>query len=158
MCYCLQVAEAMGFEHDKDSSNRKSSGGKSDRSDSSEGNDSGVDIEHNVKFRDCRKLVKFNTEQQQRLREMWESLRAKEDEEEQVGKMTALSISFIFQSLKGFDQFDSPIVHFAAVLGIDEEGAQLRKGEECSFVMARFLYYIRVLFVEHTLLAATRAG
>src|ERR1700738_3139560 len=108
MCYCLQVAEAMGFEHDKDSSDRESSGGESDRSDSSEGNDFGVDMEHDVKFRDCRKLVKFNTEQQQRLREMWESLRAKEDEEEQVGKMTALSISFIFQSLKGFDQFDSP--------------------------------------------------
>jgi hypothetical protein len=84
-------------------------------------------------------------------------LRAKEDEKEQVRKMTALSISFILQSLKGFDQFDSPIVHFAVVLGIDEEGAQLRKGEECSFVIAGFLYCIWVLFVEHTLPAATRA-
>jgi hypothetical protein len=70
--------------------------------------------------------------------------------------MMALLVSFILQSLKGFDQFDSPMVHFAMVLGIDEEGARLRKGEECSFVMVGFLYCIQVLFVEHTLLVATR--
>jgi hypothetical protein len=75
MCYCLQVAEAIGFEHNKDSSNRESSSSKSDKSNSSKNNsskesDSGVDIEHDVKFGDCRKLVKFNAEQKQRLREM----------------------------------------------------------------------------------------
>jgi len=71
--------------------------------------------------------------------------------------MMALSVSFILQSLKGFNQFDSPMVHFAAVLGIDEEGVRLRKGKESSFIMAGFLYCIRVLFVEYTLPAATRA-
>jgi hypothetical protein len=44
-----------------------------------------------------------------------------------------------------------------AVLGIDEEGVRLRKGEECSFIMAGFLYCIRVLFVEYILLVITRA-
>ena len=43
------------------------------------------------------------------------------------------------------------------MLGIDEEGSRLRKGKESSFIIAGFLYCIRVLFVEHTLLAATRA-
>ena len=71
--------------------------------------------------------------------------------------MIALSVSFILQSLKGFNQFDSPMVHFTAVLGIDEEGVRLRKGKENSFIIAGFLYYIRVLFVEYTLPAATRA-
>jgi hypothetical protein len=75
MCYCLRVAEAIGVEHDEDSSDGESSSSESERSnrgrsDSSEGSDSGVDIEHDVKFRDCRKLVKFNAEQKQRLREM----------------------------------------------------------------------------------------
>ena len=70
--------------------------------------------------------------------------------------MLALSISFILQSLKGFDQFDSPMVHFAAVLGIDEEGSRLQRGAECSFIMAGFLYCIRVIFLEYTLPAATR--
>jgi hypothetical protein len=75
MCYCLRVAEAISVEHDKDSSDRESSGSKSERSDkgksdSSEGSDSRVDMEHDVKFRNCRKLVKFNAKQKQRLREM----------------------------------------------------------------------------------------
>jgi hypothetical protein len=60
----------MDVEHDEDSSDRESSSSESkrsdrDRSDSSEGSDSEVDIEYNVKFRDCQKLVKFNAEQKQ---------------------------------------------------------------------------------------------
>jgi hypothetical protein len=162
MCYCLQVIKVIGVEHDKDSSSRESSSSKSkrsdrDKSDSSKGSNSGVDMKHDVKFRDCQKLVTFNAKQKQWLREMWELLQAKEDKEELVRKMTALSVSFILQSLKGFDQFDSLIVHFAAVLGINKEGAWLRKGKECSFVIAGFLYCIWVLFVKHTLLAVTRA-
>jgi hypothetical protein len=75
MCYCLRVAEAIRVEHDKDSSNRESSGSESKRSDkvksdSSKGSDSRVDMEHDVKFGDCRKLVKFNAKQKQRLRKM----------------------------------------------------------------------------------------
>jgi hypothetical protein len=49
------------------------------------------------------------------------------------------------------------MVYFAAILGIDEEGVRLRKGKEYSFIIASFLYYIRVLFVEHTLPAAIKA-
>ena len=148
MLYCLRVSEAMDIEEDDVSS--------SDEDNRSGRSNSRVDSEPDLQFEDCRKLVKFNAEQRQRLGEMWASLQAKEDEKTQVGKMITLSISFILQSLKGFDQFDSPMVHFAAVLGIDEEGVRLRKGEECSFIMAGFLYCIRVLFVEHTLPAATR--
>jgi hypothetical protein len=75
MYYCLQVAKAIGVEHDKDSSSKESSSSKSKRSNrnksnSSEGSDSGVDIKHDVKFRDCQKLVTFNAKQKQQLREM----------------------------------------------------------------------------------------
>ena len=140
MLYCLRVSEAVGVENDDDGNIGDSE-----------------DTEPDWQFEDCKKLVKFNAEQKQRLKEMWGSLRTKEDEETQVTKMMALSVSFVLQSLKGFDQFTSPMVHFAAVLGIDEEGVRLRKGEECSFIMAGFLYCIRVLFVEYTLPAATRA-
>ena len=45
--------------------------------------------------------------------------------------MKALSKSFILQSVKGLDHFNSPQVYFSAVLGIDEEGIRLRKGGEC---------------------------
>lgn len=37
-------------------------------------------------------------------------------------KMKALSMSFILQSVKGVDHFNSLLVHFAAVLRIDKEG------------------------------------
>ncbi|KAH7413535.1 hypothetical protein BKA64DRAFT_567909, partial [Cadophora sp. MPI-SDFR-AT-0126] len=53
--------------------------------------------------------------------------------------------------------FNSPIVYFTAVLDINEEGGRLRKGKEYSFIIAGFLYCIRVLFVEYTLPATIRA-
>ena len=95
MCYCLRIAEVMGVEDNGGSSNREVSSDESNGSDGSNGNasnvgeaseasDLGVDIEHDVEFSDCRKLVKFNYEQKRRLKEMLESLRAKEDKKEQV--------------------------------------------------------------------------
>ncbi|KFY96398.1 hypothetical protein V500_02459 [Pseudogymnoascus sp. VKM F-4518 (FW-2643)] len=138
ICYCLRIAKAKGLAGDDSS-------GEEARN------------ETNAGLQDSLKLVKFNSEQEQRLQEMWKSLLAKEDEEVQVEKMKALSVSFILQGVKGVDHFNSPLVHFAAVLGIDEEGIRLRKGGECSFILAGYLYCIRVLFVEHALLAATQA-
>ena len=140
ICYCLRIAEVKGLV-----------GGDS-ASDEANAADENV-----AQLRDSLQLLKFNAEQEQRLRDMWESLLAKENENIQILKIKALSVSFILQSVKGVDHFDSPLVHFAAVLGIDEEGIRLRKGEECSFILAGYLYCIRVLFVEHTLPAATRA-
>ena len=52
---------------------------------------------------------------------MLESLESGEDEDTQVQKMSALIMSMIMQSLKGCDRFDSPMIHFAAVLGIVED-------------------------------------
>jgi hypothetical protein len=108
-------------------------------------------------MKDCCELANFNVEQKQLLQEMQDSLEAKESEATQLRKMIALSISFIIQSLKGFDRFYSPMVHFAVVMGIDEDGNRLYRGDEYSFKLAGFIYCIRVLFVEHTLPAENRA-
>ncbi len=62
----------------------------------------------------------------------------------------------IMQSLKGRDRFDSPMIHFAAVLGIVEDENRLRRNDEYSYMLARFIYCVRVLFVEYILLVATR--
>lgn len=69
--------------------------------------------------------------------------------------MSALMMSMIMQSLKGRDRFDSPMIHFAAVLGIVKDENRLRRGEEYSYMLGGFMYCIRVLFVEHALPAAT---
>jgi superfamily II DNA helicase RecQ len=107
-------------------------------------------------MKDCCELTKFSPEQKQLLQDMLESLEAGENEDIQVQKMSALMMSMILQSLKGCDRFDSPVIHFAAVLGIVEDENRLRRGDEYSYMLAGLMYCVRVLFVEHTLPAATR--
>ncbi|KFZ19433.1 hypothetical protein V501_00662, partial [Pseudogymnoascus sp. VKM F-4519 (FW-2642)] len=112
--------------------------------------------EQSDRMKDCCELTKFNPEQKQLLEDMLQTLVSGEDDETQVQKMSALMMSMILQSLKGLDRFDSPMIHFAAVLGIVEEENRLRRGDEYSYMLAGFMYCIRVLFVEHALPAATR--
>jgi hypothetical protein len=88
---------------------------------------------------------------------MLESLESREDEDTQVQKMSMLIMSMILQSLKGYDRFDSPMIYFVAVLGIVEDENRLRRGDEYLYMLAGFMYCVRVLFVEYILPAATRA-
>lgn len=85
---------------------------------------------------------------------MLELLEAGEAEDTQVQKMSTLMMSMIIQSLKGCDRFNSPIIHFVAVLGIIEDENRLRRGDEYSYMLTGFMYYVRVLFVEYILLVA----
>lgn len=116
-----------------------------------------IDRTENDVMKDCCELTKLNAEQRERLQDMLQSLESGEDEETQIEKMNAVLMSMILQSLKGHDRFDSPIVHFAAVLGIVEDENRLRRGDEYSYMLAGFMYCVRVLFVEYALPAATRA-
>jgi hypothetical protein len=95
MLYCLRLAEAMGIEDDNEEGSSCDESNGNEEHEESNGSDSGSGSEENLQFGDSLKLVKFNTEQKQKLREMWLSLRLKEDEAEQVQKIMALSISFI---------------------------------------------------------------
>jgi hypothetical protein len=61
----------------------------------------------------------------------------------------------IIQSLKRLDWFNSLIVHFAAVLGIVKNKNRLCRKDKYLYMLASFIYYVQVLFVEHTLSAAT---
>ncbi|PVH75565.1 hypothetical protein DL98DRAFT_350350, partial [Cadophora sp. DSE1049] len=53
--------------------------------------------------------------------------------------------------------FDNLIIHFTAVLGIVKDENRLKRSNEYLYMLARFIYYVRVLFVEYILPAATRA-
>ncbi|KAF8846480.1 hypothetical protein BDZ45DRAFT_552726, partial [Acephala macrosclerotiorum] len=108
-------------------------------------------------MKDCCELTKFSSEQKQLLQDMLESLESEENENTQVPKMSALIMSMILQSLKNCDRFDSPVIHFAAILRIVENENRLRRSNEYSYMLAGFMYCVRVLFVEHTLSVATRA-
>ena len=47
-------------------------------------------------------------------------------------------------------------MHYLAVLGIDEETERLRTGNNYSYILARVVYYVRVLGVEILLPSARR--
>jgi hypothetical protein len=64
-------------------------------------------------------------------------------------------MSIIIQSLKRLDRFNSLIVHFVAVLGIVKDKNCLRYKNKYLYMLAGFMYYVQVLFVKHTLSAAT---
>jgi len=48
------------------------------------------------------------------------------------------------------------VIHFVAVLGIVEDENRLRRGNEYLYMLTGFMYCVRVLFIEYTLLVATR--
>jgi hypothetical protein len=64
-------------------------------------------------------------------------------------------MSIVIQSLKELNRFNSLIVYFAAVLEIVENKNRLYYGDKYSYMLAGFIYCVRVLFVKHTLSAAT---
>jgi hypothetical protein len=82
-------------------------------------------------------------------------LESKDNKKEQTQNIIAVFILIIIQSLKGLDRFNSLIVYFAAVLGIVKNKNRLRCKDKYLYMLAGFIYYVWVLFVEHTLLAAT---
>lgn len=108
-------------------------------------------------MKDCCKLTKFTAEQECLIQELYQSLESGDNKEKQTQNMMAVFMSMIVQSLKGLDRFDSPMVHFAAVLGIVEDENRLCRGDKYSYMLAGFMYCVQVLFVKHTLPAATWA-
>ena len=81
------------------------------------------------------------------LDEIQQSLSVGEEKSEQVEKMIKLLGSFIFHTV-GDRPFSSPLIHFLAVLGIDEETKRLRKAENYSYILAGVVYCTRVIGVE----------
>jgi hypothetical protein len=83
------------------------------------------------------------------------SLKSEDNKKKQTQNIIAVFMSIVIQSLKGLDRFNSPIVHFAAVLRIVKDKNCLRHKNKYSYMLAGFMYYVRVLFIKHTLPAAT---
>lgn len=55
--------------------------------------------------------------------------------------------SLIFQRVRG-DVFKSAVLHFLAMLGVDEEIGRLRQANDFSYMLAGVVYCVRVLAVE----------
>ena len=63
----------------------------------------------------------------------------------------------LFQHMR-VDVFESPLLHFLAVLGIDEDTHRLREGNDFSYMLAGIVYCCRVLGVEIILPKTFRRG
>lgn len=53
-------------------------------------------------------------------------------------------------------EFECPLIHFCAVLGIDGENGRLRRAAAYLYMLAGMVYYVRVLFTEIMLLSTQR--
>ncbi|KAF4625068.1 hypothetical protein G7Y89_g13098 [Cudoniella acicularis] len=134
-CYLLRVYVEQKERETRESNEGESGGGESDDNnkdnfdgeleEGEETQQAGDSKELDV-MKDCCELTKFSPEQKQLLQDMLELLEAGEDEDIQVQKMSTLIMSMILQSLKGCDRFDSPVIHFAVVLGIVEDENRLK--------------------------------
>jgi hypothetical protein len=63
----------------------------------------------------------------------------------------------LFQYIR-VDVFESPLLHFLAVLGIDEDTHRLREGNDFSYILAGIVYCYRVVGVEIILPKVSRRG
>lgn len=86
-------------------------------------------------FKDARRLFIWQGRQKELAQELWQLLDQDDEEEAQMEGLLQLSASFIFQSV-GDRPFSSGLIHFLAVLGIDEETDRLRTARNYSNMLA----------------------
>jgi hypothetical protein len=77
------------------------------------------------------------------------------DDSIRIDILLRLIKSFIFVTIRG-DVFSSGLLHFLAVLSIDEEIGRLREANDFSYMLARVVYCTRIFVVEAILPSAER--
>jgi superfamily II DNA helicase RecQ len=111
-------------------------------------------------MQDARELFPWHGRQRQAVAELHDTLAEKrddaDDDEVRIQKLAAVLRSFIFHRVGG-QQFQSGLIHFLAVLGIDEQNNRLRRATDYSYILAGVVYDVRVLGAEILLPSAERA-
>ncbi|GAB7357797.1 hypothetical protein MBLNU459_g0613t1 [Dothideomycetes sp. NU459] len=180
VCYCLRVYAEQKRREDRGSEGENDDSRNSDRGDDSRNSDRGDDSDEegslysesaaeeqgdkrqrnnntrqtDVMFDACR-LFPWKADQKSRAERLWRSVEAKEDEKQQLDSMLELFTSFIFQPVRG-DVFVGGLMHFLAVLAIDEETERLRQANDFSYLLAGVVYCIRMFAIEAILPSAAR--
>ncbi|CAC9887931.1 unnamed protein product, partial [Aureobasidium pullulans] len=158
------VSDASSSSDEDDSDTR--SADDSDSDDGSDGNNSiDTDTRNEQEQRDrivvdymadaCR-LFPWTDEQRTLAKELWDSIEMPYiDDGTRMDTLLKLIKSFIFATVRG-DVFSSGLLHFMAVLCIDEEMGRLRDANRFSFILAGVVYCTRVFAVEAILPSAER--
>lgn len=137
--------EESGTEDDSDGESDRDSSSNSD-SDSDGNMDAGSEPAIDV-FRDARKLYPWQGRQKELLSRFRESIKEDWNPKSQQQALLEFYESLIFQHVRG-DTFKSAILHFLAVLGINEETRRLREANDFSYMLAGMVYCIRVIAAE----------
>jgi hypothetical protein len=142
-----QPNEGRGLESDAEDDAEDDSEDGEDGEGDSDG-DSGFNTQPVVDvFKDARKLYPWQSRQKDLLRRVREGIENGWDKKSQLKALLDFYESLIFQHVRG-DTFKSTILHFLAVLGIDEETKRLRQANDFSYILAGIVYCIRVIAVE----------
>lgn len=161
LCYSLRVlrscddserlGESEGGDNIEESDNESGSEShyESDKESDSDGeSNSRLDSQPVVDvFKDARKLYPWQGGQKELLRRVRESVENGWDRKSQEEALLEFYKSLIFQRVRG-DTFKSAILHFLAVLGINEETRRLRQANDFSYMLAGVVYCARVIAVE----------
>jgi hypothetical protein len=106
-------------------------------------------------LKDARELFRWQGRQKELAKKLWDTLNGS-NEKLQIATLLQLLTSFIFEGT-GDDPFNSGLVHFLAVLGIDAQTGRLRTAKNYSYMLAGVVYCTRVIAIEALLPAAERA-
>jgi hypothetical protein len=159
ICYSLRVARDEqaqspsriedGESHDEDGHEREEDGGESERDregySSEEDGASTRPIVCRDKMEDARRLFPWRDGQKEQATRLINCV------ETGTGSVASavldFSRSFIFHKVY-HKPFESPMLHFMAVLGIDEENNRLKEANDYSYMLAGLVYCIRVIGLE----------
>lgn len=164
ICYSLRVLQngsSVGVDRrpeDRSSSEEDDSTdeGKDDREDNS---DCSSDIFRTGAvidvFSDARRLFPWHGDRKDLAQAFLDSLTSGISDEGQQAALLKYYQSIIFQTVRS-DPFISVVLHFLAVLGIEEEQRRLRQANDFSYMLAGIVYCVRVLAVEIILPSGAR--
>ena len=167
ICYCLRVLQSEGSHEEHEGGDGFSDVESLDGSEVGDGDDEDDDQEDETttqeqqqgpdEMYDARRLFPWREGQKLRARRLLRSIESNESIEEQMLALVKLSQTFIFQKVYA-DVFQSPLLHFLAVLGVDAENNRLRTGNDFSYMLAGVVYCTRVMALEILLPGEQRQG
>lgn len=166
-CYSLRVLQSCedrerlreadeGSDDDTDSGSDSTSRDDHSDSEASSSGDTGyasgmvVDV-----YQDARRLYPWRGEQKARLVRVRQSIERGWEDAAQLKALLEWYESVIFQRVRG-NAFTSALLHFLAILGINEETFRLRDANDYSYMLAGVVYCTRVLAIEIILPSGAR--
>ncbi|KAG9886428.1 hypothetical protein KCU98_g17623, partial [Aureobasidium melanogenum] len=100
---------------------------------------------------DARRLFPWNDQLERAVEEVWRLIVLEGDtssvEDEQIPAMVELCKVLLFKKVWN-NRFESAVIHFMAVMGIDETNARLRDGNDYSYMIAGLVYVSRIVTAE----------